>query len=80
VPSGFWECWSSSSLWERLTCGDRVCWSFLMVLVCQSARSATRRSETTPKGSYPPIRFRVEHAEDGLSAFGCEASQDVVEP
>src|SRR5450432_2904395 len=51
-----------------------------MVLVCQPAWSATRRSETTPKGSYPPIRFRVQHAEDGLSAFGCEATQDVVEP
>jgi len=22
----------------------------------------------------------VQHAEDGLSAFGCEATQDVVEP
>jgi hypothetical protein len=41
--------------------------------------SQHRVSETTPEGSYPPIRSRVEHAEDSLGAFGCEASRGCVE-
>ena len=41
--------------------------------------SRHRVSETTPEGSYPPIRSRVDHAEDSLGAFGCEASRGSVE-
>ena len=55
---------------------NSCCFSSSEVILYQVCQMVShRRAETTPKGSYPAMPFRVSSASEGVSAFGCETSR-----